>query len=340
MPTLNKTKKETQLVLRWGGISLIIIFLFLVGMRLVTFIKEALTPPAPPDASFGKLPPISFPDQQKESIKYSLDTISGFLPDFSDRAKVYKITAQPPTLLALDKTQQKIAQLGFTSKGTKIAEDIYQWVDQGSGLQRQITINIFSSDFTLSSPYLVTPSLQTLNNTDQEKIIELAKSFLSSISLLPQDLDETKTKTTFYSIQKSELVLVSEIENAKIAKVDFFQKDIDSLPIHSSAINFLIGKENNNLKVVDVRYFHKNISDISSAYAIKSAQDAFSQLKKGEAYIVSNPQNTNEVVIKNAYLGYYIGEYKQEFLMPIIVFKGEDDFAAYVSAIKDEWINN
>lgn len=340
MPTLSKTKKETQLVLKWGGISLIIIFLFLVGMRLVTFVKEALTPPAPPDASFGKLPPISFPDQQKESIKYSLDTISGFLPSFSDRAKVYKITAQPPTLLALDKTEQKVAQLGFTSKGTKIAEDIYQWVDQGSELQRQITINIFSSDFTLSSPYLVTPSLQTLNNTDQEKIIELAKSFLSSISLLPQDLDETKTKTTFYSIQKSELVLAPEIENAKIAKVDFFQKDIDNLPIHSSAINFLIGKENNSLKVVDVRYFHKNISDISSTYAIKSSQDAFSRLKKGEAYIALNPQDTNEVVIKNAYLGYYIGEDKQEFLMPIIVFEGENDFLAYVSAVRDEWINN
>ena len=346
MPTLNKTKKETKIILKWGGISLLIIFLFLSFGRFITFIKESFTPPPPPQASFGKLPPIPFPNQLQENITYSLDTLSGFLPNFSDRAKVYKITHNPPTLLALDKAQEKVAQIGFNSKGTQIAQDVYQWIDQASILQRRITINIFSSVFTLSSPYFITPSLQAFENSnEQNSAIELAKSFLSSMSLNPQDFDQEKTKATLYSIEKSTLAPTSKISNAKIVRVDFFQKDIDSLPIYyekaiASTINLLIGKENNQLKVVEARYFHKNISQISSTYAIKSAALAFSELKQGKAYIASKPQDTVEIAIKKVLLGYYIGEDQQDFLMPIIIFEGENDFIAYVSAIKDEWINN
>ncbi len=56
MATLNKTKKETQTVLKWGGISLVIIFLFFIGIRFLSFVKDSLTPPPPPQAAFGKLP--------------------------------------------------------------------------------------------------------------------------------------------------------------------------------------------------------------------------------------------------------------------------------------------
>lgn len=350
MPTLSKTTKETKIILKWGGIFLGIIFLFLITMRFAAIIKEALTPAPPPAASFGKLQPPTFPDQQKENITYSLDTLTGFLPNFPDRIKVHKIAANPPNLLALDKTEAKVAQIGFTSKGTRIVEDIYQWIDQESDLQRRITINIFTSDFTIFSPYLITPSLQTLNNSNEEeeknKATDLAQSFLSSMSLLSDDLDQEKTKTTLYSIEKSTLVPSSKIAIAKIARVDFFQKDLNSLPIYyekgvQSTISFSIGKENDQLKVVDARYFHKTISEISSEYAIKSADFAFSELKEGKAYIASNPRNkSSEIVIKNVFLGYYIGETQQEFLMPVFVFIADDDFIAYVSAVKDEWINN
>ncbi len=348
MPTLSKTTKETKIILKWGGILLGIIFLFLIAMRFVAIIKEGLTPKPAPAASFGKLHPV-FPNQQEKNISYSLDTLTGFLPSFPDRIKVHKVVANPPNLLALDKTEAKVAQIGFTSKGTRIVEDIYQWVDKGSDLQRRITINIFTSDLTIFSPYLVTPSLQTLGNSnkDDEKnnAADLAKSFLSSVSLLSDDLDQEKTKITFYSIEKSALVPTSKIALAKIARVDFFQKNINGLPIYyekgtQSTISFTIGKENDQLKVVDARYFHKAISEIASEYAIKSADFAFSELKKGKAYIASNPQNTSEVAVKNIFMGYYIGETQQEFLVPIFVFVGDNDFIAYISAVKDEWISN
>ena len=346
MPTLNKAKKQTQTILRWGGISLFIIFIFLMGVRFLTFVKDILTPPAPPTASFGKLDPISFPNQQKENIIYSLDTLSGFLPNFSDRAKVYKIAPDQPTLLGLNKTRERVSRVDFTLQETQIAQDVYQFSDSDSSLQRKITINIFSSDFTLSSPYLLTPSLQTLTNSNEkDNAIDKAKSFLVDLSLFPEDIDENKTKTSLYSIAEATLIPTSKIAGSKIVRVDFFQKDVDGLPIYydkgiSSTIDLLIGKENNGLKVVNATYFHKNISKNSSTYAIKSASTAFSELRQGKGYVASKPQNLVEISIKKVSLGYYIGELEQELLMPVVVFEGDNDFVAYISAVRDEWINN
>ncbi len=345
MPTLSKTTEKTKLILKWGGISLIIFFLSLIVLKFITIIKDSLTPPPPPQASFGKLPPISFPNQSKRNITYSIDTISGVLPNFSDRAKVYRINIAKPTFLALDEASEKVAKVGFASIGTLITEDVYQWVDQNIP-QRRITMNIFSQDFTLTSPYLITPSLETLNNfSERENAIKLAESFLSSMSLLPNDIDMEKTKSNLYSIEQSTLNPTSDISNAKIVKVDFFQKNLDDIPIYyekglASTLNFLIGRQNNQLKVFEAHFFYKNVSENSSTYAIKSASEAYEDLKSGKAYIASIPQDTVEVNIRKILLGYYMGEGQQDFLMPVIVFEGDNDFIAYVSAVKDEWIGN
>ncbi len=346
MPTLNKTKKETQIILKWGGICILIIFLFLIGMKFLTFVKNILTPPSPPQASFGKLPPIPFPNQKKENIIYTLNTLTGFLPNFSDRAKVYRIIPDQPTLLGLEKTREKVAQVGFLSQEIQIAEDVYQWAHKDSGLQRRITIDIFSSDFTLSSSFLRAPSLQALaSSREKDNAIEQARSFLANMSLFPKDIDEKKTKTSLYSIEKDSLVPTSRIPGAKIIRVDFFQKNIDGLPIYykkgiTSTIDLLIGKETNELKIVNATYFHKNISKNSSTYAIKSASAAFSQLKEGKSYIASKAAGIVEVSIKKVFLGYYLGELEQEFLMPVVIFEGDNEFVAYVSAVRDEWISN
>ena len=345
MPTLNKAKDETKIVLKWGAISFGIIILFIMAIKFMAFVKDLFTPPPPPSASFGKLPPIAFPNQIKENLTYSVDTLTGYLPSFSDRAKVYKITIDPPTLLGFEKTRQKVGQIGFTSSGTQISEDTYQWVSQGT-LQKSITINIFSSNFALSSSYPVTPSLQTFSGTDDvDNTIDTAKSFLTEMSLFPQDLDESKTKTTLYSTDQSVLVSAAKISNAKIVQVDFFQKDIDSLPIYyekgiSSTLDFLVGKEEGRQEIVGATFFHRNISETSSTYAIKTAQQAYSELQNNKAYIAYKDPNTVEFTVKKVSLGYYIGATDQNFLMPVIVFEGSNNFLAYVSAVKDEWISN
>ena len=346
MATLNKTKQEIKMLLTWIGITVGIIFLLFIVIKLIVFVKDIFTPPAAPEASFGKLPGIAFPNQTAESLTYSLDTVSGSLPNFSDRTKVYKIAPDSPTLLGLDKTREKVALIGFKSSGTQISDDTYRWTDQNKSLQKIISMNIYSSDFTFSSSYLTAQSLQNFSGVDEKnRTIQTVKDFLSSMSLSPEDIDENKTKTTTYSISGNALVLTSKVSDTKIVKVDFIQKDINSLPIYydkgiSSTIDFLVGKENNQLEVVGGRFFRKNISETFSNYAIKTAAEAFSELQKGKAYVANKPIGITNFTIKDVFLGYYIGEDHQEFLMPIVIFEGDNDFIAYVSAVKDEWISN
>jgi hypothetical protein len=346
MPTLNKAKRETKLAIKWGGLALGIILVIFMAVKFVVFVKNASSPPPPPDATFGKLPPIPFPKQKKENLTYTLDTLTGSLPLFSDRAKIYRTIPNPPTLLGLDKSRQRVYSAGFSSPDTQVSEDTYKWVDQNKALARTMTMNIYSSEFTLSSSYLSAASLKTISKSDKEnRLIDTAKTFLSDMSLFPRDIDESKTKITMYSISNNALIPTSKISDAKIMEVAFFQKDLDSLQIYydrgiSSTIDLLIGKENGGLEVVAGRFYHKNLSDKFSTYAIKTAKEAYSELQQGQAYVAYKPADMVDVTITKVFLGYYAGENPQDYLMPIIIFEGNGNFLAYVSAVKDEWISN
>ncbi|KKQ73667.1 MAG: hypothetical protein US95_C0050G0001, partial [Candidatus Woesebacteria bacterium GW2011_GWB1_38_5] len=44
------------------------------------------------------------------------------------------------------------------------------------------------------------------------------------------------------------------------------------------------------------------------------------------------------IVIRKVYLAYYDPDQYTEYYQPVIVFEGDDDFTAYVSAIIDDYI--
>lgn len=345
LPNLNKTKIQVKKLIAKGSIVLIALILVFILIRTLTSVKDSFFPDRSllPQVYFGKLPAL-FPDNsEKADLSYTLDTITGTLPSFQKIVKVYKIIPGKPGLLAVQKTQDKVAGVGFKKEGTPISKDSYQWIEQNP--PQTITINIFSSDFTFLTPYLATENIQTFSNSDELKMtIKEAQTFLARMTLFPQDIDSEKTKTANYSIKNNALSPASSISSTNIVRVDFFQKDVENLPIFykdglTSGINLLVGKENNNLKIVEAHYAYRNISEESSTYSIKTANEAFIELKQGKAYIAVRPQdNNNNIPIKKVSLGYYMGE-NIDFLMPIIVFQG-DNFLGYVSGVTDEWINN
>lgn len=344
MPTLNKAKAETRTALKIIGLILAVTMIIYTAVKGVSFIISLFTPPPAPTVAFGKLPAIPFPEQNNENITYSIDTVTGYLPTLPDQVKVYEIISNSPNLIGLTKTAEKVKKVGFSSPERKISEDTYQWTEEGP-LQRTITMNIFSSDFILYSSYLTVDSLQSFLSVDEkENITRTSKNFLSKMSLWPEDIDEEKTKISFYSITDNQLDETSKVSGSKIAKIDFFQKNVNDLPIYyqkgtSSTISFLVGKPNKKMEVVEGSFLYKKISDTSSTYAIKTAEEAFQELQEDKGYISYESTNKTNINIKDVYLGYYIGEAQQKYLMPIIVFEGID-FTAYVSAVKDEWISN
>lgn len=349
MMTLSRATFLTKTIVKWSTIVVVSIVLIMALFRIGTAIKQRLapTPPPPPTVAFGKLPTIEFPQNAGgEQSSFSLDTLTGTLPSFPDRAKVYKMAPSKPDLLALQKAKQKISRVGFISSPARLSENIYQWTDS-TPITRKISLNIFSSDFNLSSSFLSNQTIISgINLPDQNSAKGIAQSFLSDMSSFPNDIDSNKTTASLFSIKNYTLVSATSLSSAQIIKVDFFQKDIDKMPIYyphanTSSMNIFVGGGENQAQVVKMDFSHQSISNDFATYPIKTSSEAFSELKNGKAYIASYPNDgSSNISIKDAFIGYYIGEKKQDYLMPVIIFTGDHDFFAYVSAIKGEWISN
>lgn len=269
-------------------------------------------------------------------------------------------------------------QAGIPLPETPLGNANYAWAQSTNPYEKiQFNIVNFDFTLT-SRYLSYLPVLNAQQLSDQNAAIERTKVFLMSIGLLPDDIDLTKTKDPqkdsnyltapqLFSIRNGTLVPTTSLSKTQIIRVDLYQKDIAytmstgvpnatggfqttdiSLPIlypHPpySTMNFLIGSGQSDSNVYSANFVHKSIvlpSDVDpeATYGIKTAREAFAELKDGGGYIATDQGTDTEILINNIYLAYYLGEGPQKYLMPIIVFEGENGFFAYISAVKNDEI--
>src|SRR5581483_2321788 len=331
----------------------IIVLVFLsILLNIAKNLKEAFfpSPPPAPTVSYGKLNGISFPQSDiAKNFTYTLDTVSGGLPQLPTQARIYKGTLVEPNLLALKRAQDKVASLGFTQQGTPITQTdyLFQSFDPNSKLNSKLQLNILSYNFTLTTDYATNPDIVAgFNLPDEKTATDRAKNFLSSLVTIPKDIDLSKTTTTLLSVAGSHLLRASSFSNAQIIRVDFFVKDLNSLPVvylnpPSSPITvFVGGGKSFTPSIVKANYFHLDLTGDFSTYPLITATDAFSQLKQNKGYIASYDGTDKTVVIKSVYLAYYYGPEEGQYILPVVVFEGNDNFKAYVSAVGSDWIQS
>jgi hypothetical protein len=350
MFTLSDASRDTKDIIKWGGIFLSIVIVVLLLVRLGFFIKDLLypAPPPAPTVSFGKLQGQSFPvNAVNQTFTYSTNTLTGDLPVFLDQIKVYRMKLIKPDLLAVKNYSDKVGNVGFVTEHVAISDKVFEWKASQlvSNLDRRIRVNIVNDSFTITSPYMSDESiLKAVNLPDVEKAKTVAKDFLDGMGVMPDDINQDEIRTNLFSIQNGRLVTATSLSNSQVIEVNFYQKDIDKLPIYyekpnSSNISMLVAGGNFQGQVVGGTFIHQGISNESSTYPIKTASEAFEELKKGNAYFASYFGKGTNISITNIFLAYYISSQAQDFLMPVIVFEGNDGFFAYVSAVKDEWID-
>lgn len=211
---------------------------------------------------------------------------------------------------------------------------------------------------------------------DQNAAVSTVQSFLETINsgAFPADIDLTLTQnpstdtdytTTpqLFSIVSGQLSSTTSLSNTQVIRVDLYQPEVDysltagqnqnltqiqnfdlKMPImypHPpySTMNFLVASGTNQAMVVSANYNHQTINlqpDNQATYPVKTAQQAFEDLKSGKGYIAAYNGSDNQILINKVYLAYYIGDSAQDYLEPIIVFEGQNGFFAYVPAITDE----
>lgn len=346
MPTLYKTTSGIRLVGKFFGLGLGAVLITFILFKVGTVLKEIIspTPLPPPTITFGKLPEIIFHasiDGSKNS--YTLNTLTGSLPTFPDRISVYKTEEEIPGLLTIERARARVKNIGFSGNGVALSPSIYQWTNSVSPFKRLVT-NIINFNFNLTSAYATDETI-TRNNVlpSENEAVKKATEFLQSFSGIPTDIDMDKTKTTLFQIQNGELTQVQSISNTQIIRVDYYQKDIGGYRIFYpnpdfSTMNLLVAKGTRE-PVVEAHFFHTKIaSDSAGTYPIITAQEAWSILKKNNAHIARYDGESKSIDIQKIELGYYSPDSKTTYLMPIIVFSGDDNFRAYIPAITSEWI--
>jgi hypothetical protein len=345
MFTLSQASYDTKEILKWGGLFIAGLVIVVVFIQTFLVVKEAIfpTPPPKPTVAFNKLNPQLFPvDNTGKKLTYKINTLSGSLPSFPNQTKIFKIQTFTPDLLSLKNAETKVLAAGFASNPTQVSNTIYEWTNTDfAGLTQKIKMDIINNNFTLTSDFISNQTIFSKDLLNEKDSIVAATKYMSQINTLPSDIDTGKTKTKFLTIQNGLLVPSTSLSDSKGIEVDYFQKDVNGMPIvydkpNSSSLKFLVGPDG---EILQAEYFYQTPTNESATYPIKTSAIAYDDLQKGFAYIASHDGSSTSVSINNAFLAYYMSNQAQNFLMPVIVFQGSDNFTAYVPAVTDEWIN-
>lgn len=343
MAHLADIASETRIILKLLAAAGILVVVLFLGVNGFSIAKNLLfpPPPEPPKEELGKLPEIPFGKSLSALPEFKINTVSGQLPNYSDRTEVYKIKSQEPSLNALKTTREKLRRAGFDHFERKISDTVYQWQNSSGIFIRYDTIsNNFEVDSDIVSKSF--PLGEVFSRKDDA--FSFAQRFLNNLTFEIEDIDPDKTTLTYYKLDGIDLAEVSSQNQAQIVRVDLFQKNIGEKntkiyypEIDKSMMYFYIApQEDKRPEIVKGRYNHFNI-DLSQhgSYPIKTSTQAFEELQRGiNSLIATRKENPQSLEVTDVTLGYYLGTNNQQYLLPIFIFKGKD-FTAYVKALQE-----
>jgi hypothetical protein len=348
MASLTQVAYYTKKIIKWGIILSVSLIIFKVGFTVVKDIYQKIypPPPPPPTVSFDKLPRIEFPqEEQPTGLSFTLETPTGELPDLGEQAKVYLSPYQRPNLLALDRAKEEASQLGFTSEPKKISEKKYRWL-RNEPTNPTLEMDIFSGAFTYGYDWQNDALLfdeKYLPN--KEQAIKEAKNFLKKMQRLETDLEEGRSEATYLKLMGTKLTPAPSLSEADLVRVEIFRKGVEEVPALTAnpdkgLVSFLIlgtSGANKRMAEVEFNYFPVNYESLAT-YPIKNSGQAWEELKNGQGFVSSLDEGVEKIVVRRVYLGYFDSWEPQEYLQPIFVFQGDNNFLGLVPAVTGEWL--
>ncbi len=298
--------------------------------------------PPPPTVGFGRLTQISFMDNLQEDplVSYSLETRDGRLPSFPDRAKVFLMPKFSPSLLADDRVRSIAGSYEFESAPVVLDSNNYRWI-RSQPLETIFEINLKSYNFSLTTDYLSRAELVKSNPDlpDRYEAINTFKGFLRRGKLLPEDVATSSGRVNYLKALGGELRPAVSLSDA-----DFVSVDLNRVPIgnqysmytpegEEGIMHGIIagGLGRNSVVEAYVRYQSVDYDQVET-YPLRPVSESWSEVQKGIVYTASG-RKLEKVVVRDVVLGYFDDFKEQEYLQPIYVFVGDDDFLGYSPAI-------
>lgn len=341
MATLTEVSYYTRRLIKWGAL---VFFILLISPAVIKGIGKLYLilrppPPAAPTVKYGKLPKLSFPETDSTyTPTYRLQTIDGQLPKLPTIARVYLVQINQSRLLAVDRIKPKARVLGFTDEPEEL-EDSQTFKFTNPVLQATLTANVISEGLHYRLAWQGDQTLlagQVATSNDQ--LLMESRSFLQNLGLLASDLADGPVKYLYYKADASGLSPAASLSEANFVRVDIFRSPKDELSFASSggdksAVSLLFSSSSDrNKRIVEMDYqYSKVLSEDFATYPLKGVETAWAQLQQGQGAVIQ--QGNGQEIIRKAWLSYYESEQPQQFLQPVYVFSGDNNFLGFVPAV-------
>lgn len=337
--TASFSRKAFRWILIFLGAVIALFVFFLVGRALINLIFPPSPPP--PTAAFGKLPKLDFTEgiSASSNMEYIIETISGDLPVFEDKARVFRISPGDATFGSGEKIKKLASKLNFDPNPQGLSGNIYQFLDPKE-VGRTLSIDVSNFNFVLDSEFYNQTKLIAQNAGDEKNAIDAAYDFFTPFNFDPLDFPIDTAKTRLLRIDGQNLVEVPAVIDANVIEVSFFRSEIDKFEVISSnaekppAVAYVSKR-----KIVRAKLNKQDIRlNEFATYPLRGTQAAFEDLTAGKGAFNKQPDNNN-FAIREVKLGYLENEGVQEYLQPVYLFKSDDGLIAYVSAVSDTWLD-
>lgn len=355
LSTISEQFKKTVI---WLGISLVALSLIWITWLLLSFVWGTIFPPPPlgPDSHFGKISKAFEPNFRVGSTIFELDTPGGKLPQSPNILPVFVIPNLTGKFVSLD-TGKKIAHGGgMDSEPTKLSEFEWSWTAK-KNRNKSLRLNIVTNNFNYSYDWAADPqSLVGVFKTTEDKIKTSARSFISNFKSMKADLKKSPTRLTYLRINGKDRTKVGSFSEANAILVELFREGIVYNTINYpmveqdanlASINLLISPASSQKSLLDLNYtYYPYDSKQVGTYSIKTATEAYQDLKLGNAFIPNNTQGFETVTITKVSLGYLNpNSIEARYLQPVYIFEGEGqvndikkNFLAYTLAVTNDYI--
>jgi hypothetical protein len=217
-----------------------------------------------------------------------------------------------------------------------------------SDTANKLTVNITNYNFDYEYNMLKSETERLSNSTipSEKAINEKAVELFSKIGRYPAELARGKTNIVYlaYNPDSEALTVVDSPDNANMVEVDFYRADINDLPVVSpryfnsqNYVILLFGDTDYKVVKAKVSFYEKS-EEQTGTYPLKTGQQAWDEFSSGKGTVVSFAPGASQISVKKMYLAYFDPAIQQDYLQPVFVFLGDNNFAGYIPALDNQFL--
>jgi len=332
----------------------IVFFIIFYSIKLIILVSHHDTPQSVViNTVFNQIKQPVYPYATNSGgLNYSFDTIEGGPVTSTDSAKVFLLPQYKFQLGYIQKIYLMAKAMGFETEEIKheLNEDtkMASFNDGKQKLEVSILNYNYHYEYNLDAAWnyfdlSATPEAETAKQS--------AINFLSSFDRYPDELARGKTNVIFFNYNRANktMTILEDNIGANMVEVDLYRADIPGVPadypivspsFHNSQ-NYvtMVFTSDGGYKVIrsQIKYFDKS-NDQVGIYPVINGDQAFEKLKAGKGFVISHMKGeTDKVIIKKMFFAYLDPDTYQEYMQPLYVFLGDNNYVAYVNALPDNY---